>query len=596
MSSSELTWTYQYNNRRLLKSEWLSWPSQTPGTGWNFYWAINAQGDVAGLTDPWGWVDYAPDALGRPTRAGAYAAEAYYHPNGSLAGMRLGNGVVHQTQQNVRGLPELWRDHNVIQYRYRHDAAGNVQSMADEFEGLAGVSMQYDGLDRLTVADGRWGFGHFQYDALDNITRSTVGSRSLVHHTDPATQRLVAMTGSQNIGIGYDANGNVIQRGAQAYHFDLGNRLRHVHGRAYYYYDGHGRRHWLGRADGSGRLSAYSLSGQLLFTWDSTHGHTRFASLGKRLVAEVGEGGAVTYVHTDALGSPVARSNAAGQVTSRTRYEPYGAVAEGAVPQGVGYTGHVNDADTALVYMQQRYYDPIAGAFLSVDPVVTDWDSGRQFNRYVYAHNNPYGFVDPDGRLACSSDDEGCRQQREAAERRGLPILDGRGSGVATPPSGAANAPGGPYIEPTWGEVGVGVGIGAGIAVSAAAPQTVFIVGARQAARGVANPVSGTFARVVPGNLRPTSLGKPGDLDVFVTNARELRGLSANQIANKLAIPQTSPLRIIEFPSAKVQGIASPINRTNPGFVGGGKTAAGASEFVIPNGPIPVGASQRVVH
>jgi uncharacterized protein RhaS with RHS repeats len=48
--------------------------------------------------------------------------------------------------------------------------------------------------------------------------------------------------------------------------------------------------------------------------------------------------------------------------------------------------------------MQQRYYDPIAGRFLSVDPVTTDAKTGSHFNRYVYADNNPYRFKDPDGR------------------------------------------------------------------------------------------------------------------------------------------------------------------------------------------------------
>ena len=38
---------------------------------------------------------------------------------------------------------------------------------------------------------------------------------------------------------------------------------------------------------------------------------------------------------------------------------------------GPGYTGHVTDAATGLVYMQQRYYDPMIGQrLLSVDPVV----------------------------------------------------------------------------------------------------------------------------------------------------------------------------------------------------------------------------------
>jgi RHS repeat-associated protein len=58
----------------------------------------------------------------------------------------------------------------------------------------------------------------------------------------------------------------------------------------------------------------------------------------------------------------------------------------------------VNDPETGLVYMQQRYYDPIAGRFLSVDPVTTNAKTGSHFNRYVYADNNPYKYTDPDGR------------------------------------------------------------------------------------------------------------------------------------------------------------------------------------------------------
>jgi hypothetical protein len=35
---------------------------------------------------------------------------------------------------------------------------------------------------------------------------------------------------------------------------------------------------------------------------------------------------------------------------------------------------------------------------LSVDPVTNDANTGRSFNRYSYAENNPYKFIDPDGR------------------------------------------------------------------------------------------------------------------------------------------------------------------------------------------------------
>jgi hypothetical protein len=35
---------------------------------------------------------------------------------------------------------------------------------------------------------------------------------------------------------------------------------------------------------------------------------------------------------------------------------------------------------------------------LSIDPVTTDANSGSSFNRYAYANNSPYRYIDPDGR------------------------------------------------------------------------------------------------------------------------------------------------------------------------------------------------------
>ncbi|MFC4932709.1 RHS repeat-associated core domain-containing protein [Massilia sp. GCM10023247] len=36
---------------------------------------------------------------------------------------------------------------------------------------------------------------------------------------------------------------------------------------------------------------------------------------------------------------------------------------------------------------------------MSIDPVTTDANSGGGFNRYAYANNSPYKYVDPDGRF-----------------------------------------------------------------------------------------------------------------------------------------------------------------------------------------------------
>lgn len=109
----------------------------------------------------------------------------------------------------------------------------------------------------------------------------------------------------------------------------------------------------------------------------------------------------VEYIHTDALGTPVAVTDVNRNVIELSEYEPYGQVLNRAVKDGPGYTGHVEDAATGLTYMQQRYYDPGIGRFLSVDPVTAGANLGTNFNRYWYANNNPYKFTDPDGRLAC---------------------------------------------------------------------------------------------------------------------------------------------------------------------------------------------------
>lgn len=112
----------------------------------------------------------------------------------------------------------------------------------------------------------------------------------------------------------------------------------------------------------------------------------------------------VRYVHTDALGSPVAKTDATGAVVERSVYRPYGEEEQHGPADAPGFAGHVADVQTGLSYMQQRYYDPEVGLFLSVDPVSAFGDSDSGFNRYWYAFGNPYGFTDPDGRYACRNE------------------------------------------------------------------------------------------------------------------------------------------------------------------------------------------------
>ena len=113
-------------------------------------------------------------------------------------------------------------------------------------------------------------------------------------------------------------------------------------------------------------------------------------------------GNVVAFQHADALGSPVAVTDGSGNVIERNDYAPYGAVIGKPAYDAVGYTGHKQDGATGLTYMQQRYYDPQIGRFLSVDPVTAYSNPVGAFNRYWYGNNNPYRFTDPDGRYSCT--------------------------------------------------------------------------------------------------------------------------------------------------------------------------------------------------
>jgi RHS repeat-associated protein len=121
------------------------------------------------------------------------------------------------------------------------------------------------------------------------------------------------------------------------------------------------------------------------------------------MLYHVAYAGAVTYVYTDPQGTPLAEADASGNIIATFDYAPYGSRAMGTAPDGPGYTGHVNDPELGLVYMQARYYDPVVGRFLSTDPVSPAASNPFNFNRFTYANNNPIANIDPNGRDCTST-------------------------------------------------------------------------------------------------------------------------------------------------------------------------------------------------
>ena len=109
----------------------------------------------------------------------------------------------------------------------------------------------------------------------------------------------------------------------------------------------------------------------------------------------------ITYYHNDISGTPLLATDAAGNVLWKENYQPYGDKLNkqpASAGNKVGFAGKPYDGNTGLSYMGARYYDPVIGRFMGIDPKGFDEGNLHSFNRYTYANNNPYKFVDPDGR------------------------------------------------------------------------------------------------------------------------------------------------------------------------------------------------------
>ncbi|CCG38159.1 RHS repeat-associated core domain-containing protein [Xanthomonas citri] len=336
-----------------------------------------------------------------------YASGIDYYPNGAARQFTYGNGVSHSLVLNGRQMPQQVRDNNVASFEYQYDANGNVGAIIDQQRGTAySRYMGYDGLDRLMEAGSeRFGgdnWNRYTYDVLDNIlTAKLPGVRENNYWYD-AKNRLTNVqnnAGATTVGLSYDPQGNLKNKNGQAYTFDYGNRLRDVTGKESYAYDAYGRRTIAGRPT-TRTVQVYTQAGQLFYTEASGKGNMEYVYLNGSLLA-TRNSGTIKFQHTDALGSPIAVTDTAGQVVERTDYQPYGSPI-GKTVDGIGYTGHAMDGATGLTYMQQRYYDQDLGRFLSVDPVAADSVLAANFNRYWYANNNPYKFPDPDGRQSAA--------------------------------------------------------------------------------------------------------------------------------------------------------------------------------------------------
>ena len=411
-------WTYSYNSINLPTSETLAIDGRQYSLGYGY----NSAGQMASMTYPTGkTITYNPDGLGRPRQANwggnYYANNIQYHANGQISQLLYGNGHTFQQSLNARQLPERLLTTKggikALDLTYRYDKRQLITSVTDGAVSGNNRTMGYDALERLKSATGPWGSGLVSYDSLGNILTKNLGSRhvSLSYSSD---NRLIHASDSGGVGgntgdrqFDYDNRGNTKTAGNLHFTYDYADQPVSMHGNesGSYRYDGNLKRV---RAQVAGKTiyNVYNLAGQLVHIDNVSSGkRTDYVSAGKMTIARV-INNAPTYVHHDNVGSPVSGTNSSGSIAWRERYTPFGITLDNSSANNdqAGYTGHIKDGDTGLVYMQARYYDPVIGRFYSNDPVDALGHASvgklvHGFNRYAYVNNNPYKYIDPTGMI-----------------------------------------------------------------------------------------------------------------------------------------------------------------------------------------------------
>ncbi|HKT83978.1 MAG TPA: RHS repeat-associated core domain-containing protein [Solirubrobacterales bacterium] len=282
---------------------------------------------------------------------------------------------------------------------YERDAAGQLKAATQTgLPGAAKPEYGYDTRERLTAGAG----STFEYDAAGNpikvgaTTYSYDAANELkegggTKYTFDKVGQRTAQTPSKGPATtyGYDQIGNLksVTRKAEGEVKEIKDT---------YAYDGNGLR-VSETINGTTTHMAWSMAGgQPLLLYDGTN-YYLYGPEGLPFEQIASE--APTYLHHDQQGSTRLLTNSSGETKGTYTYTPYGATEghTGTATTPLGYDGQYTSADTGLIYLRWRVYDPTGPAqFISRDPL-----SATTGEAYGYADQSPVNKTDPSGLCTC---------------------------------------------------------------------------------------------------------------------------------------------------------------------------------------------------
>ena len=355
-------------------------------------------------------LNYEYDAAGRLLRLcdenGADFVTYEYDGNGRLLRESKGNGTYTTYEYDAAGqllhmVNYASDDTGQSRFDYTYDANGNRTSMTT-LEGI--TAYEYDAIGQLvgvTYPDGRHVV--YEYDAAGNRF-AVIDDGAITHYT---TNNLNQYTQMGDATYTYDDNGNMTSKtdasGTITYEYDFEDRLIRVttpvSGTWEYTYDALGNRVTV-EHNGSVTRYIHDHIGLVDVAAEYDGGGALVARYvhGQGLVARIDAAGDPAYYAFDATGHTRQLTNDSGAVANVYDYTPFGIPlqANEIISNPFQYVGRfgVMDEGNGLGFMRARYYMPLVGRFIAVDPIGF---AGGISNLYNCAANSPMNRVDPTG-------------------------------------------------------------------------------------------------------------------------------------------------------------------------------------------------------
>ena len=390
-SLSSLTWQYDSLGRLTQAKN---------GAGETVSYAYDLRGLPTGITYPNNEsVTRVYDKAGRLSSVKDWlknTTKFQYDADGNLLGTTYPNGWTGQYQYDkndrVTGIDYKKGSSGLLSFGYTRTNAGLLSSEA--LNSGTPIAYSYDGVLRLVDVSNQVAY---TYDDADRVTAMPAAVTLAYDDGDQ-------LTTGQGGPFSYDqrANRTSYHNSGQTldYTYDGANRLTGYEGTATYTY----------AYDGDGlRVSKTTGSTTEAYVWD------RQAKLPAILVdgssyyvygpwgtplEQVSASGTVLFYHADQLGSIRMLTDSKGDQAATYTYNVYGNLVSstGQVSNPFGFAGAYTDAESGLLYMRTRYYDPLTAQFISRDPLFAA--TGQA---YAYAGDSPTNLVDPTGLQGCGT-------------------------------------------------------------------------------------------------------------------------------------------------------------------------------------------------